>query len=185
MAKKKLLLALVLSLSFLFNLQALALEQDDIDMKRINQFIELSSQARIKNLLPENEAINFYIFVSFSLSETLLKQLLILSKNYKAVLVLRGLKNNSFKQSIEYITSLNPDENEGFIIDPELFNKYHIQKVPTYVLARNKICPNSSCIPSYDKLTGNVSPKYALEKFSQQGDLAKEAKIILEGNYAN
>ena len=52
-----------------------------------------------------------------------------------------------------------------------LVTVYDIVAVPSYVLAHGN---------SYDKLSGNVTLKYALEKFAKAGDLAREAQWLLQ-----
>jgi type-F conjugative transfer system pilin assembly protein TrbC len=54
-------------------------------------------------------------------------------------------------------------------IDPRLFTKYEISAVPSFVLA---------CDEKYDKIAGNISIKFALQKISDLGDLSEEAKNI-------
>ena len=60
-------------------------------------------------------------------------------------------------------------------------DRYSVTKVPTYVLT--KPCEDNMsgisgnvCKPEYDKLTGNVSPRYALEKFRTSGEFTSAAK---------
>ena len=122
---------------------------------------------------------SFYIFVTLSMSEHNLKQLIIYARKYNATLVLRGLVDNSFVKTSKVIQKLG-EESGGMIIDPNLFKEFNIKTVPSYVLASNKACPPATtCVKTYDKLTGNVTPKYALEIFGEKGDLAAEAKLLL------
>jgi type-F conjugative transfer system pilin assembly protein TrbC len=122
---------------------------------------------------------HFYIFVTLSMSEHNLKQLIIYARKYNATLVLRGLVDNSFVKTSSIIQKLS-EESGGMIIDPNLFKEFNIKTVPSYVLASNKSCPlSTTCVKTYDKLTGNVTPKYALEIFKEKGDLAAEAKLLL------
>jgi type-F conjugative transfer system pilin assembly protein TrbC len=125
---------------------------------------------------------NFYIFISFSLSKQNLAEMMSFAKNYQGQLVLRGLKNNSFKQTTAYLQEIGlTGEESGVMIDPVLFDTYKITEVPSYVLSNSELCPpNISCKPIYDKLTGNVTAKFALEKFAKSGDLMDEAGFILE-----
>jgi type-F conjugative transfer system pilin assembly protein TrbC len=129
---------------------------------------------------------SFYVFVSLRLGGPMLKQLLADAKKYQAVLVLRGLKNNSFKDTVAYLQSLGlQEEAEGFLIDPPLFQQFDVTQVPTYVLAHTQNCPpGMSCKVAYDKLAGTVTPKFALEQFVKTGDLTMEAAFMLEGKDA-
>ena len=125
----------------------------------------------------------FYIFVSFSLDKQNLHQLMELAKKYQATLVLRGLKNNSFKQTASFLQELKiKEDSPGFSIDPILFQTYEVTEVPSYVLVRERTCPpDQSCKKIYDKITGNITARFALENFSKAGDLQSEASQLLSG----
>ena len=119
---------------------------------------------------------DFLIFASFSLGEKNLENLIKLASNYNGAVILRGFKNGSFKETAAFLSKFSTDK-EGVLIDPNLFIEYEITKVPTFVLT--KPCNEglqASCKTVFDKLTGMVSPRYALEKFSSSGELAREAK---------
>jgi type-F conjugative transfer system pilin assembly protein TrbC len=124
---------------------------------------------------------NLYIFATLSLKDNNFKELIEAAKLYKATIVLRGLKNNSFSDTSKHIQKIGGEgEEASIIIDPILFKEYSINQVPTYVLAKEKDClPGTSCPNLFDKLAGNVSPKYALEKFADKGDLSTEAVSLL------
>ena len=104
------------------------------------------------------------------------------AKIYNGVIVLKGIENNSFKQTAEHVQRLSKEgEEAAIIIDPTLFKQFEVERVPAYILAKQEKCPAGlSCKPSYDKITGNITPKYALEKFVEKGELFLEAKALLE-----
>lgn len=115
---------------------------------------------------------NLYVFVSFSMKDQNIKQLLEEAKRFGAILVLRGLKDNSFRKTVMHLSKFMQKEGEGMIIDPTLFKKYKVEQVPTFVLSRNcDDCSNQD----YDILRGNVNIAFALEKFQDKGDLKVEA----------
>ena len=119
---------------------------------------------------------DFLIFASFSLGEKHLEDLIKSASEYKGVVILRGLKNGSFRETAEFISKFTK-EKEGVLIDPNLFKEYQILKVPSFVIT--KPCGDgglSNCKVVFDKLTGSVSPRYALEKFKERGELKKEVK---------
>ena len=119
---------------------------------------------------------DFLIFASFSLGEKNLENLIKLASNYNGAVILRGFKNGSFKETAAFLSKFSTDK-EGILIDPNLFIEYEVTKVPTFVLT--KPCDEglqASCKTVFDKLTGMVSPRYALEKFSSSGELVIEAK---------
>lgn len=93
----------------------------------------------------------FLIFVSFSMLKSALQSLYADAKKHQAVLVLRGLKDGSFKATAEYLKALEISVQ----IDPESFKKYQINRVPTIVaLGDNK----------FDSISGNISFQYAKQK---------------------
>lgn len=149
-----------------------------------SEFDELLNHKVNQKLFVSDEKINFYMFASLGLSDLLLRQMLDYAKTYNGVIVLRGIENNSFRQTADHIQSLARDgEEAAIIIDPTLFKQFQIRQVPSYVLAKEQKCPvGSSCKPSYDKITGNITPKYALEKFVEKGDLFQEAQKLLGAN---
>ena len=119
---------------------------------------------------------DFLIFASFSLGEKNLENLIKSASEYEGVVVFRGLKNGSFKETAEFISKFTK-EKEGLLIDPNLFKEYQILKVPSFVLTNP--CDGgiqSNCKIAFDKLTGAVTPRYALEKFIERGELKEEAK---------
>ncbi len=111
-----------------------------------------------------------HIFISFSMPKTLLMQYDAIAKKIGAKLVLRGFKNNSFKETINYIQEIS-SQGIAIEVNPVLFQKFSINLVPSFVLSDGD---------KFDKLVGNISINYALEKFNNSGDLAQNAKIYLE-----
>ena len=96
------------------------------------------------------------IFVSFSMPIDTLKSLYRETKDKNVILVLRGLKNGSFKETALFINEIGI----GVKIDPTLFKKYGVYKVPTFVLQTKN---------NFYSLSGNVTLSYALHKFKDKG----------------
>ncbi len=94
------------------------------------------------------------IFVSLSMPEASLKSLYFEAEQIGAVLVLRGLKDHSFKQTAEALQSLGI----GVQIDPTLFKQYAIESVPTFVKSDGA---------EYQSIRGNISLAYALARFKE------------------
>ena len=135
----------------------------------------------------------FYAFISFSMPEESLKELAIQLKKIDGVMVLRGLDQDSFVKTAKRIRELNKDGVKA-IIHPKLFDLFHITQVPTYVFfksngldvnlesnkerekAKNEVNDKKN---NFDKLIGNVTVKYALERFTEDGDCKREAEGIL------
>ena len=113
------------------------------------------------------------VFVSFSMPQASLRRIAIESKKTGAVMVLRGFKNGSLKESIaesETVAGLGAK----LMIHPELFTQYQIQDVPTFVLATPQEVgcsnpENSQCVPYY-AIKGDVSLHAVLERFAGRRD---------------
>ena len=143
----------------------------------INESLGVTDEYRESN----QSATDFLIFASFSIGEKNLENLIKLATSYNGAVILRGFKNGSFKETAAFLSKFS-QEKEGILIDPNLFLEYSITKVPTFVLT--KPCEEglqSNCKKVYDKLTGMVSPSYALQKFSEKGELKEFAKERLGG----
>lgn len=104
-----------------------------------------------------NEDKSILIFVSLSMPKESLKNLYKDAELKKIPLIIRGLKNNSFKETAEAIKALEISVQ----IDPNLFEKYEIKTVPTFV-ATNKHEPL--------QINGNVSLSYAERKFGEANE---------------
>lgn len=120
---------------------------------------------------------DFLIFTSFSIGEKNLENLIKLASEYNGAVILRGFKNGSVKDTAAFISNISSTK-EGVLIDPNLFKEYQITKVPTFVLTKpcEGVIDGSNCKLIYDKLVGNVSPRYALERFAARGELSVDAK---------
>ena len=99
------------------------------------------------------------VFVSFSMPEASLKQLAEESKRIPITCVIRGLINHSFVETTQKLRNL------GLIVDinPELFDRYHIDRVPVFIKIHNG--------HEVERLIGNVSLSYAWETLNNsQGE---------------
>ncbi|OJW55209.1 MAG: type-F conjugative transfer system pilin assembly protein TrbC [Alphaproteobacteria bacterium 41-28] len=131
----------------------------------------------LKTLQPSEDEARYprlLVFVSFSMPLQALKALGAQVNAVGGKLVLRGLVGGNFKKTAEKLKELQ----EEIIIDPTLFEDYVISAVPTFVL-RNE-SPKKAEDNSYDRLTGNVSLRYALEQFASKGNTSQEAGLLLE-----
>ncbi len=131
----------------------------------IDQVFSGYEQIKKQSTCSQNNKDGFYIFVSLNLPKNLLEQYNQIAKQTGAKLVLRGFKNNSFKDTIEVTQKL------ALQVDPITFKKFGITSVPSFVLVDDN---------KFDKLVGNVSIKYALEQFEAQGELKKQAQEYLK-----
>ena len=136
------------------------------------------------------EHSTLYIFISLSLHKNTILELLSQAKRVGGVLVLRGLKEGSWKKTIEFMLPILEEHEEGIILDPTLFKRFDIGKVPAIVLAKDLRLDsdylgnnnggsdfnNERAKPdSFDKISGNISIDYALRLFRKKGDLSAAA----------
>lgn len=99
---------------------------------------------------------SFYICMSFSLPDVVWISLSKEMEKSGGMMVLRGLPNNSFKELAKRLHSLRLQGMLATVqINPELFTKFSVSKVPCFVQTDEG---------SYNKLSGNVSLAFALEK---------------------
>ena len=119
------------------------------------------------------------IFVSASIPENSLKEIVASTRAVGGVLVLRGMVEGSLTKTAAFIHNLHT-QGVAAIIHPKLFADLQVQSVPTYVLFTKEdgVCKLGECLPQHDAVVGNVSLQYALELMNKQGEMKAEA-----GNY--
>ena len=84
----------------------------------------------------------------------ILKFLAVEAKKHKAVLVIRGLIENSFLKTATFLKELGED----VVLDPLLFREYNVVVVPAFIEVHQA---------GYRKISGNITLAYALEKFKE------------------
>ncbi len=95
------------------------------------------------------------VFVSFSMPESSLKSLAEDAKTHNAVLIMRGLCEDSFVKTAAKLKELEVSVD----IHPELFETHQITTVPTFVEVKDK--------EELNRLSGNVSLKFCVSKFEE------------------
>ena len=131
---------------------------------------------------------NILIFVSFSMPKTSIKGWINEGQKIETPIIIRGLVHNSFKETIQKLNELAQDHHGGLQLDPTLFQRYNIQKVPALVVTNNSKClPNQTCKEDYDVVYGDVTLSYALNKIANQNDnvseIARDALLKLRNNH--
>ena len=108
----------------------------------------------------EDTTPSFFAFISFSIPESSLKEMSMHLEKIGGQFVLRGMPNNSFEDFLKKVMELRE---KGILapitIDPDRFEEYGIEAVPTFVLVKDK---------GFKKVVGNVSIPYAIEKMEEQ-----------------
>jgi type-F conjugative transfer system pilin assembly protein TrbC len=107
---------------------------------------------------PISPAKNTFIFVSFSMPLQSLKQWLSQAQPYGAMLVLRGLVHQSFRETATHVAEVLDGKKGGLQINPELFKKFQITQVPAVVQVHED--------ESYDIVYGDIGLPNAIEQLS-------------------
>ncbi|MFC0589432.1 type-F conjugative transfer system pilin assembly protein TrbC [Novosphingobium aquiterrae] len=122
------------------------------------------------------EAPRFIAFASLSMPADSLRQMMDDVTRAGGVVVFRGLTQGSAKVMTDALGKvLKPGERmDGVGIDPRLFRAFGVSEVPAYVVAASDfdLCSGFDCtseVPPFDRMTGNVTARFALETFSEGG----------------
>jgi conjugal transfer pilus assembly protein TrbC len=128
----------------------------------------------------DNSSTRILFFVSFSMPEESLKEWISESQKLHVPIVIRGLVNNSFKETIQRMSGLLKDNQGGIQIDPNAFKRFQIEKVPAVVIAKENTCSrNQTCSEEFDVVYGDVTAEYALSKIADQNDTVSPAATQL------
>jgi conjugal transfer pilus assembly protein TrbC len=114
-----------------------------------------------------------FVFVTLGMSDEGLKVFSQQAQEIGATLVIRGLVDSSFQKTHQRLKELAIPID----IDPTLFERFEITRVPTLVLAEIK---DGKLTDVHDKVRGNTSIRSALELFSMEGDLFALAQSYLK-----
>lgn len=123
-----------------------------------------------------------YVAVSLSMPKAALRQLARDAHAAGATLVIRGLVGNSFTKTQRALKNIFVEgEEAGLVIDPRVFQQYHVTRVPAVIAAPQEVvsCENGlDCarpeVP-FDVVRGNISLPAALKILSEKGQAAPEA----------
>ena len=122
------------------------------------------------------------IFVSSSMSRGSLKSYVREAHRYNGVLVFRGLPQGSFRKITDLVMSISDAQYPvAMQIDDEAFAQFGIKSVPAIVLTGPaSMFSEQTAREKFDKVTGHITIKAALETFAAQGDLAINAREWLK-----
>lgn len=206
MAQEKLLFPLMFILAFTLNASAseeFKFKEEDMDFARdiarrsrqismvaikekwqeLQQQIQ-TSEGGLDNIEEAGQTAShtLRVFVSGSMNKQLLKNYIEQAKRYKAVLVFNGLPNGSWRELAELIYEITGGEAENTAVqlDDISFKEYSITSVPSFVLSSQEDVFNQDRAIIYDKVSGNIGIKRALEEISEKGDLSEVAQEILD-----
>jgi conjugal transfer pilus assembly protein TrbC len=113
-----------------------------------------------------------FVFASFGMPKASLERMMIDAAKVGAVVVFRGFKNNSWKDTAEAIAAL---KNGGVnaVVNPNAFKAFKVKVVPVVVLAAPTALQqldDEGCAPEgeFVSVVGDVTLDYALERMAKQ-----------------
>ena len=126
------------------------------------------------------------VFVSFAMPDAALARLVDQAAKADAILVLRGLVDNSLTQTASRVRQLIGSRRVAVQIDPQAFDRYAVTQTPSFVLVRDGAgaapCTSGLCVPGngYVIAAGDVSLDYALAFFQRSAPaFSKDAGAFL------
>lgn len=136
--------------------------------------------------LPGTDEPRLIVFISLSMPEATLARLVDQAARARAQLLLRGLSEGSLPRTAARIQQLIGTRAVAVQIDPRAFDRYAIQRVPSFVLARPRAhdaaCNGEQCARSDGHVVaaGDVSLDFALDHFQRSAPaFAKDAGRFL------
>lgn len=110
----------------------------------------------------------FIYFVSFSIQEAGLKQMVPEATQLGIPTLINGLIDNDFRKTASAVFALTKDSGEGGVqIDPKTFAQYGITQVPALVVR---------CEHGFDVMYGNIRLISAIERIASGGDCHQVAR---------
>ncbi|MFA0077994.1 type-F conjugative transfer system pilin assembly protein TrbC [Vibrio artabrorum] len=113
------------------------------------------------------------ILVSLSMPSSSLVPLMRQAHELGAPVYIQGVLPSGFKATVQKINQLLQAQGEapigGISIDPHPFKTWGVTRVPTYILQDQG---------RVDRLTGNVTPRAALQQFALSGENAALARTL-------
>ena len=165
-------------------------EQNQSEHKTLIDTLMADAKSSLPDKKQAQAADGAMLFVSFSMPEPLLFALADEAAAYNIPLVINGLVDGDFKQTIDTFARLTANAKkqsmtfQGVSIDPVWFQQFHIEAVPALVVTTRpetceaqKVCANQT----FDVVYGNAHVKKGLELIAERGESSnKLAQHILE-----
>ena len=168
------------------NQEALLLKAQQFEQQSRNQLADaLSPVLKRKSGNPQENATGVIAFVSLTMPDTSLRQLLMQSAQLQVPLIVRGVQPDGFTATVNRMNKLikNKDKpiHSGFAINPKWFTQFGITQVPAFVAIKPGKCQmKKPCnADDFDVVYGNVSMYDALSILAQHGDVPNVAANAL------
>ena len=164
-----------------------------VDLQR--SAIDIEALARSKAPLPNAGStsgaatVPLRIFITLDMPRASLQLLTDQAARAGAVLVLRGLKSQSMRQTVAVVQELIGKRRVAWVIDPDAFTRFAVRQAPTFVLTLNDAandlqgnCRAGCATPaSFVSVAGDVSLDYALETIQRRmPQAAPRAELLLK-----
>jgi len=138
------------------------------------QTLDLQSN---ETIAPITNNPSLMVFVSLGMPKHSLQQWNLQVTKAGGTLVLRGLVNNSMKQTVKKVQEIIGTTVGGFAIDPAKFKQFDIKAVPTVVVIPEGIDSEPA---SFDSVAGDVGLERALDRIIHDGEHITTAKMWLK-----
>jgi conjugal transfer pilus assembly protein TrbC len=117
-----------------------------------------------------------HVFITLDMPRESLRRLVEQAERAGAVLVLRGLRHQSMRQTLASVGELIGQRRVGWLIDPEAFERHGVEVAPTFVLTLGSesttapACGASACTGAgpFVSVAGDVSLDYALDHMARR-----------------
>lgn len=140
-----------------------------------NQPLSLPDDASLSRTWALNEGAQtappLLVLVSFSMPADTLNALAEQAGKIGAPLVLRGLVGDSMEETAKRIAALHKSAGTSLAIDPTLFSRFGVDRVPTVVLPLQALrsCSEQDCpVPEHVKVAGEASLDYLLGQIERK-----------------
>ena len=135
------------------------------------------------------ERFQLHYFISFSMPKQSLSKAVEDAERVQAILTLRGMKNDSMKETMMTIKDYIGEKKVQFQIDPVLFEKFDINMVPALVLIKSlecQACGKGEILAP--PIFGDVNISYALQEMKKHSPdnvkpVIDQTIAKLESNY--
>jgi conjugal transfer pilus assembly protein TrbC len=132
--------------------------------------------ARLGNPFGQTPAASpLRIFITLEMPRASLQLLTDQAARSGAVLVLRGLKGNSMRETLAAVSSLIGERQVAWVIDPDAFARYRIERAPTFLLSLDDRADTATSCgtdcrtpPAFVSVSGDVSLDHALDTLARQ-----------------
>lgn len=153
-------------------------ERDELYMARVLAAGESTRSATVNDRLSKQPIA----FVSFSMPESQIKDLMREAKAIGGTVAIRGLIDDDFQETFIKLRQLAGELDSGLIIDPTLFKRFAVSSVPAFVLPLEPLqrCGKQDCpVPDYVKATGSATFQYFLDLVARVGSDREKTEAAL------